>query len=130
MKHKSTYKLSFKGSYNVDEKNVNNNIWTFNSYISKNKKGNNVISATFNYVNDGKEQYLKENYHLAIFRHGHKVGEMLWDGLYKDSGTSGVASGLQHFTVSAAKGICSNISLVVMDFSQKVRKIYFYKKRH
>lgn len=131
---KNCEKICAKANYDVNKKGITDNIWTFDTSVSINKHGYNILSAQFDYVNNGKsnaQQFLLEKYQLSCYDRSieNKQGEIIWTALYPDGGSGGVVTpSIQRFTVLGKSGIFKNISSVIIDFRDSIRKVYFIEK--
>ncbi len=100
--------------------------------------GNTFISNNFTVTRTGLlggEVYADETYSMVSYPPGDKdvikLGSLIWSGTYREKidGSGRTAPSIQRFAVTAADGIYSGVTEVVMDFNNIVRVLYFLGPR-
>jgi hypothetical protein len=141
-KQESLIKLNecvlFTGSYNTINRNVVGNISTLPCNISINRNGYNIRPAQYYYVNDKDRpniKFLYETYTISSYNNfdlENKIGEITWNGLYKDTGSDGItSSSIQSFVVLGKSGIFKSVIKVIIDFTNATERIiYFIGRRN
>jgi hypothetical protein len=129
----SKEKISFTGSYNINDENTQGYVDTFNCNIEINEKGDNVLSAMSQSVNkkgNNKEKYLYETYTVSSYDKHKKLGQITWNSLYKDNTSQGntTSNSIEKFALTSSNGIYKNIDSVIIKFAYPLRKIYFITK--
>lgn len=136
--------VNFIGFYNLEDGDVNNNIHVSKCNIIKNNEGYNIKTTRFFYIEDKKslpgEKFINETYDItSYFRNCdcnkklEKINGMIsFGGLYNDnlSENGKTEKNIIKFNTLSSSGIYSEISSVIIDCSENVRKMYFLGKKN
>jgi hypothetical protein len=134
---KPDQKVFFVGSYNVADRNIQNNgiTSTLPMNISVNSNGYNlrvVQSFKINDLNIPEVNFLDENYSvtsydtLSFVVPNKIIGQINFCGLYENNSKDTITNNsIQIFNVNSSSGIYSNITNVIIDFSNPIRIAYF-----
>ncbi len=131
----------YNGNYSlaseiISSDNLHISYFNFNLDISQNTY--NVITATWNYVdldNTNTTHFLQETYVISSYsdnNYTNKLGSITFSGLYKNNNVDNgnTSATIEKFEVLGTNGIYSNISSVIIDFTNAPnRNIYLLKKK-
>jgi len=129
-------KLLFTGTYNVNDANygdgdtVDVNI----SCLQGDFSVMNVPSVSFNSIPQDPSSvlFLTEVYNLTTWSPNliNQIGFISWTNSYPNPGTSNNVTSIPivSFAVSAKSGFYSKVDKVIIDYTNQIRVMYFFKK--
>ena len=131
-KHARCSKVLFTGTYDITSatSTINTLAAPFNL---KHHNTDSIMNDFFYYTslkNEPTNKYLNDNFTFSSSdKCGKNIGEIRCSALYQDTGTGGI-SVPQVITncVLGGSGIYKNVTSVIIDFRNPIRKVYFLGK--